>query len=138
MTSLERKDLADEMTCGERGHRRSTRHWACDGKALLDVPALLGLQPQLRLTAPNSKQGQQNHLDEPVNPQTQKVILSAATWLLLPVPPVVICCFISLCLVSSQMNDPPSELSALSISASLPTAVSPRETHVSSQEAELT
>lgn len=74
----------------------------------------------------------------PVDPQTQEILLSAATWLLLPVPPVFICCVISLCLVSSQVNDSPFELSALSIPASLPTAVSPRETHVSSQEAELT
>lgn len=42
MTSLERKDLADEMTCGEGGHGRSMRHWTCDGKALLDVPAPTG------------------------------------------------------------------------------------------------
>lgn len=75
---MESKDLADEMgreaTEGERGNGH------VGGKALLDVPVLLGHKPELP-SAPNSKQSQQNHPDELVNPQTQKVILSVATWL---------------------------------------------------------
>lgn len=51
---------------GREATEGALRHETCDGEAISDVPAQLGLQPQLSLTALDSKVGQQkNHPAKP-------------------------------------------------------------------------
>lgn len=69
MTLLQRKDLENEMTCGEGGHRGAMRHQTRDGEAILDFQPRWASSPSCHLTAPGSKGGQQkNHPAKPRQP----------------------------------------------------------------------